>query len=604
MHVVDEVEDWLAARIEAWAEAGSDRPLLVVLSGNAGDGKSDLIERLLDRLAGLADRLSVVRDATHAETPSEDQLAKLAGFFADFSDGAEPDDAKACLIAMNTGMALSFLDRAREDDALPSFSTLGTVLKSELGLLAPQESVDVPPPWDFEVVNLDRRNLLVGNAEGSFLEQMLDRLDPENPDGVLFDSGERCAGCAAREWCFVRTNVDLLQDQPVRNALYFILWEASLGGQVHLSPRNLWDLLYQITTGGIEFFEGYDSYCGRIESMAPEPGAVPSPETIAEAHSRALYHLLFEPPAAAAAGDRGPLLGAVSRTDPVRRSGRFSHQAESAVHGDLASDADRMDACAAALGRARTGEETADEPPAPPDPFLENLARLMRVPELWERDEVARAGRGVLRRALLTGAPPSIADELHDGELDEYLLLLSSYATWRAGGAVPDEVRGFARQLVNGVRQIFGIEVGGRTYFRQDSFSPSTRFPSFVEVGLESAIQPVPDEDLERGQEWLAPLRYSPSYLSVQIQTGAAPWHVRADLALFRLMRRVSEGYAASSVDLETFFGLRFACERLGSAHQDATELIVRDVAGGDTYRLEERQELGSTVLAFEPVGG
>jgi hypothetical protein len=49
MHVADAIEEWVARRIAAWREAGRIVPLLIVLSGNAGDGKSDLVERLRKR---------------------------------------------------------------------------------------------------------------------------------------------------------------------------------------------------------------------------------------------------------------------------------------------------------------------------------------------------------------------------------------------------------------------------------------------------------------------------------------------------------------------------------------------------------------------------
>ena len=42
MHVPDAIEDWVAERIAPGGSDGRPVPLLIVLSGNAGDGKSDL----------------------------------------------------------------------------------------------------------------------------------------------------------------------------------------------------------------------------------------------------------------------------------------------------------------------------------------------------------------------------------------------------------------------------------------------------------------------------------------------------------------------------------------------------------------------------------
>jgi hypothetical protein len=77
MHVPDAIEDWVADRIASWRAEKPSVPLLIVLSGNAGDGKSDLIERLRGRneVAAVED-LAVVADATHADSPSQSQAER------------------------------------------------------------------------------------------------------------------------------------------------------------------------------------------------------------------------------------------------------------------------------------------------------------------------------------------------------------------------------------------------------------------------------------------------------------------------------------------------------------------------------------------------
>ena len=48
----------------------------------------------------------------------------------------------------------------------------------------------------------------------------------------------------------------MLRRPEVNESLHELLWEATLGSDVHLSPRNLWDMLYQVTTGGLEMPSG------------------------------------------------------------------------------------------------------------------------------------------------------------------------------------------------------------------------------------------------------------------------------------------------------------------------------------------------------------
>jgi hypothetical protein len=591
MHVPDGIEDWIFERIEAWRSEGRVRPLLVVLSGNAGDGKSDLISRLLRRLAD-PDDVDVIADATHAESPSEDQMARLAAFFGPFADGAEPPSApRAALVAMNTGMALSFIQATREKDYGFRFTSLERVIKRELGLAAEEAE----PRWAYEVINLDRRRILPFDDQAALFYGMLEKLNPHNEEGILYEAGAACETCPDRHVCFVRTNVDMLRVEDVRHNLTDLLWAASLGGDIHLSPRNMWDFLYRATTGGADFFEGAESPCAAIHVLVEDPAA--SAPTI---QARLLHNLLFEAPAEGASPG-GPIFDALAAADPIQRVGRNGHQAESAVFNDVAADANAMLEAA----RIVAGSEPDNDGDPVFDPCLEHLSKLLAERAAWDAEtERMQLARGVARRAKVIGSPGSVAGELIDSELVDYSSLLTAYGTWTDGSPAPDEVRQFARDMVRAIQRIFGVAVGGNSYFRQDSFSPASRFPAYAPIDLAEAILPVPDEDVVRGATWLQALNYRPRAITVVVQAGGAqPWRIRADLALYRLFQRVLRGYAASSVDLESFFGLRFACERLGSSDPDSKEMMIRDVDAGRVYRVRERIELGTPVLEFEEVG-
>jgi hypothetical protein len=580
MHVPDAIEDWILSRVGDWRDAGRGKPLLVMLSGNAGDGKSDLIERILARLGEIED-VDVIRDATHADAPTSDQMAQLAEFFSSFADGAQPGlPSRVSLIAMNTGMALSFLAAARDGAYGRTFRTLEEVLKNELGLAAGAPA----PPWEFEVVNLDRRSLLRLGSEPSLFDGMLDRLDPENPAGVLSTDGERCATCAARAACFVRTNLELLRLPVVRESLSELLWQTTLEGDVHLSPRNLWDLLYQVTTGGESYFEGFSTPCERIGELA-EKGARGVPEI----QTRLLYNLLFESPSGT---PRGHVLDALTNADPSLRTGRNGHLAESAAYNDPKADSDEMGRAAAYVGAANGGAT---------DPCLDYIGSVLDEPMEWTEGDRRLFGRSVVRRATLLDNPSTISGEVQDPDLGDFMSLLDAYARWQPGGVPPEALRDFKRLLVQAIGRIFGTSVGTNTYFRQDSFSPATRFPAFAQVDLAETIEPVPDDDVARGSHWLGAVNYRPQYVSIEIRGNGdnaerAAWRIRGNLALFRLFRRVLSGYAASSVDLEAFFGLRYACERLGSTSR-GDDLVIRGVDDGRVYRLQQRTEMGQEVI-------
>jgi len=580
MHVPNDIESWVHDRILEWRETSPRRSLLLVLSGNAGDGKSDLIARLLKDLGDAGD-LDVIPDATHADSPREDQVGRLIEFFTPFADGAEPPaEPVISLIAMNTGMALSFLQEATKRDASISFKQLGAVIRRELGLSGDGQE----PSWEYEIVNLDRRGVLSFDGSPALFDGMLDRIDPENEDGVLWDAAQRCSGCEARASCFVRTNVEMLRLPEVRANLTDVLWGAALAGEIHLSPRNLWDFLYQVTTSGTEFFAADDSPCETIDRLQQDPAA-----GAPEVQRRLLYNLVFEP---TGEGERGPVLQAAGEADPVLHVRRNGHAIEGEVFNDPASDADSLRTAAEVVGSA--------SPTSEPDPCLQRLAGQLELGE-WERADRLALGRGAVRRARIVGVPGNVGDEVADQEVRDFGNLLTSYARWK-NGPPPEDVRKFATDTVAAVNRIFGAAETGDPYFRQDTFSPASNFPLFAPVNLAEAIEPVPDADTVRSPGWLAAANYRPTYIAVDVRTGGeSPARIRATLALYRLFQRVLSGYAASSVDLEAFFGLRYACERLGNS-SEARELRIRDVKEGTLYRLREQSLFGTTTLEFEEV--
>src|SRR4051812_46978994 len=87
MHVTDALETWLLSEVVAWKETRD--PCLLVLSGNAGDGKSGLLARLEPHIKDEPD-IVWIADATQAEEPTDNQFSRLADFLAPFSDDGTP----------------------------------------------------------------------------------------------------------------------------------------------------------------------------------------------------------------------------------------------------------------------------------------------------------------------------------------------------------------------------------------------------------------------------------------------------------------------------------------------------------------------------------
>ena len=597
MHVQDGIEDWVANRIEEWRSGGREKPLLVVLSGNAGDGKSDLIERLRRRPGIVSDDTDVIADATHADSPSQSQAERLVKKLSLFR--TEPleltGSARCVLVAMNVGMVIAFFDALHGTKEGDDFGSLADVLRYRLGLNA--HAATPPAHWQCEVVNLDNRNLLGRENDGIF-SGMLARLDPEVPGSLTHDAAKGCHSCSARPVCWVRTNLNILRLPSVKQSLHELLWEVTLGEDLHLSPRNLWDFLFQVTTGGMQVSsepnEAEFLSCAWIRESFPGTPQEFSKDEFRFVQRRLLYNSVFEQPLVDMPS-RGAILYALTKVDPIRRGGKQTHLLEGEVTASPRVDSDHNGSL------ALQADEPGPDSTRQMDPLLSGLASLTATagPDIWQADageSLRSLALSVSRRARLTAIPAEVYEELLDLETSQFLDLLLDYATWRTGSTPPATVEAFWRStLVAGVSQIFGVDLHTQHYFRLDTLSPSTRFAAYVPVDLEDAISVIPDTVSNGEASWLEAVAYIPRRIIATVRTGGAlPWEIPVDLQLFRLLNDVNRGYVASSVDLETFFRLRYACERLG-ATDSGGQILFKSLQDGSFSRLEQRRQLDGT---------
>ncbi len=600
MHVPDKIEDWVAERIEAWRAAGAERPFLVVLSGNAGDGKSDLIERLRVRPEVAGDDLEVIADATHSESPSQSQAKRLTEALSPFSSEPLPGAKPQCvLVAMNVGMVIAFFSELEGTPDAARFGALRTVLESRLGLSDLDPQPPTPARWEAEVINLDHRNLL-GHKNDGLLAGMLDKLDPREEGSMTAEASKECVGCPVRASCWVPTNLNILTLKAARDGLHDLLWEVTLGSDIHLTPRNVWDLLFHITTGGLELPSDGDTgaflSCDWLRANLPPTAKQFSGKQLRLAQRRLVYNLLFEE-AGPETSARGPLLSAFRDVDPIRRGGKQTHFAEGEVRASAAADSENLSDLALAAGEPGTSE---------PDPMLVALASLTDDPKPWEepdKQNLDDLALGVSRRARLTGLPSAVKDEVSDHDARRFLDLLKVYARWDQDSEVPSEVKKFwGSEFVGGVAAMFGTSVGEEMHFRLDTLSPATRYASYVEVDLKKHLKIDPDDVSATDTGWLQAVSYLPRKLTGTVDAGGqVPWVIPVDLKLFRLLSQVSRGYAASSVDLDAFFRLRYACERLGVTHPE-DPILFKSVRDGRMFKLSKERVLGGTETTFSEV--
>jgi serine/threonine protein kinase len=220
-----------------------DRPKVVFLSGNPGDGKTAFLEKVQDELkrrgatcvrsdksgweyAYQEHTFRSCYDASesHKGQSADAQLtAKLAGL----EGSSKPDIALTVLVAINDGRLDYFFDHYRTQ-----FHWIADQLHSN------QASQDA---W---VIDLKRRTFvnLPDNDELSIFQEVLERLVDE-------DQWSICEGCVAHSICPIRQNAQALTRARVATRLEYLLLLTHVSQQRHTTMRDLRSALAYLITG-------------------------------------------------------------------------------------------------------------------------------------------------------------------------------------------------------------------------------------------------------------------------------------------------------------------------------------------------------------------
>ena len=272
---------------------------LVILFGNAGDGKTAFLQHLVRKL-GVEDiqssrrvwetdldngrRLMVNLDGA-AAWQGQDANALLDDLFAPFHRPDFPTD-RVHVVAVNNGKLLEWVETQPQDTWL-------TAALRELLLF------DKPPGEPrFRLVDLNRRSLVGGLLEGEpepradFLNALIDRLL-----GGDTDPWEPCDTCTAQTRCTARASVQLLRDPQrgprLRARLTELLQACHQRGEIHITARELRAALSYSLFG-----------LDHCDDLHTEPDLLPVP----------LWRRLFD---AASERRQGELLAEIARFDPA-----------------------------------------------------------------------------------------------------------------------------------------------------------------------------------------------------------------------------------------------------------------------------------------------
>jgi serine/threonine protein kinase len=232
---------------------------LVIITGNAGDGKTAFLERLVaearerggqlgePRINGMDLRLPDGRWLRTNNDGSQDEGDRanddvLLEFFAPFADDAGADPARTRLIAINTGRLIDFL----------------TVHASQFAALFPLVRAGLagaPTSSDIVVVNLNQRSLVAGD------EPVFDRVLAQLTSGRYWAA---CTGCELARTCYAphnaRTFAHSSAGPKVARRLRDLYRLVHLRGQLHVTLRDLRSALAFMLTSGRDCAQIHELY--------------------------------------------------------------------------------------------------------------------------------------------------------------------------------------------------------------------------------------------------------------------------------------------------------------------------------------------------------
>lgn len=228
---------------ELYAEVVGGSKSLVLITGNAGDGKTAFIQVLEQRLADDGAELEKRADGNGANISadgrrfvtnwdgSQDEGGTendevLAEFFAPFGgESPKPSPGETRIIAINEGRLIDFLVGRREEFPWLSQTVLDYFIE--------EKAWDAP--W-LTIVNLNLRALTMGDGADSIVGRLLRRFSDER-------LWEPCETCSVKERCYARANAEVLRHpvlgERVIERIRSTLEVARLRRRLHITMRDL-----------------------------------------------------------------------------------------------------------------------------------------------------------------------------------------------------------------------------------------------------------------------------------------------------------------------------------------------------------------------------
>ncbi|MFG2668926.1 hypothetical protein ACGFY6_32400 [Streptomyces sp. NPDC048387] len=545
-------------------------PHAVFVTGSAGGGKSGAAEYQRQMHGDLFSQ--IVEDATHSDSPGEDQADSLARKLAPLADDAVRRPDKPLLVAANIGMLIQLAPLWEERGY--KFSGLVYELFTRLSLPVPETAAPLPHPLDIAVLNLDHRPT---SGPGGLLPDMLKRLSPSE-GASLFDA-RRCATCPAVSHCPAYTNAVLLSTEA-GTAFDRLARRAAVERGRNDTPRALWDLVSRVMMPP-RLYDAFADPC-QASMKAYEENDIAFvlegllPVTAFTADSEVGPRLAAQSPALAPTREAYEAF-ANAGLEPSLDAVPLRNLAKRTEEGGVEAPALRT--AAEALGSASSRPDTAEE-------------------RVW-RQTVARSVIGA--RHFLGELP-----DLQGTEEEPFLRALEVYDRWQTAQVsgtvdpsleeeVEQHINEMVTELADGFAALFGVRAGGDTFLPVHNYDAREQTRAHVRFRLTlSEAPPQPDKPTMSNPEGARQVGYRPMAVTLLLEPAGdhGPGvELAVDLPSYRILSGARRGMASSG-DAERIYALRRAAGNLSrlAAQQQDVAMLLDEPGSGCRYIVEPRK--------------
>ncbi|MFF3356774.1 hypothetical protein ACFYWN_29965 [Streptomyces sp. NPDC002917] len=545
-------------------------PHAIFVTGSAGGGKSGAAEY---QRQGHEGRFSaIVEDATHADSPGEDQADSLARKLGPLADDAVQRPGAPLLVAANIGMLIQLAPMWKERGY--RFTGLIHQLFSRLGLPVSEPAGPLGLPLEVAVLNLDHRPT---SGQGGLLPDMLQRLSPGG-ENSLFDA-RRCGTCPAISHCPAYANAVLLSS-TAGTAFDKLARRAAVARGRSDTPRALWDLVSRVILPP----QLYDRFADPCEA---------SMQAYRDNDAAFVLAGLLPVTAFTAGGEVG---SRVTVQAPALAPTREAYEAFANAGLRPAQDAEplrRLAIDVVAAGLDAPALRTAAE-------ALEGgFSGGEGVHERAWRDTVARTVIGT--RHFLGELPDPQGDEE-----ESFFRALRVYDRWQVADlsnsvdtALEDEVEEhigeMVAELAEGFAALFGARAGGSTFLPVHNYDAREQTRAHVQFRLSlSEALPMPDKPSRNNPEGARRVGYRPMAITLLLepaQDGKPGVELAVDLPSYQILSGAKRGMASSG-DAERIYALRRAAGTLArlAAAQEGVAMLVDDPESECRYIVEPRR--------------